>query len=171
MDTEKKVDYFFKLLPSVLTLLAVVVGLYQFNKGQRANIESRDYQFNMQILSKFKETQQKIYSETMSVVAFLSSDTAYTSQKYKDNLTRFKQLYWVELTPVQSKGVEIALIKFWTDFRNLEMNKFKVNASGKEIDLTEDASALSDSIKISIMDWTLPGGLTGLNSSLVRKKE
>jgi hypothetical protein len=162
---EKFEDYFVKFFPFVLTLITVVVGLIEFNKGQKANADSRDYQFNMQILSKFKETQQKVYSETMGLVGYLSSSTAeFKSQKYKDSFNRLNQIYWVDLAAVQSHGVDSALIYFKNDLDNLIANDFR-NIDAKELQLQGHANDVAEAIRKSSMDWSLPGGLVGLNGS------
>lgn len=159
-------------MPLVLTLLTVLVGLYQFNKGQKANAESRDYQFNMQILSKFKETQQKVYAETMGIVSYLAAaDTAdFKTQKYANSYNRLEQLYWVELSTVQSPEVDTALIFFKNDIDNLKANNFrKINE--KKIQLMEHANGVAEAIRNSLMDWSLPGGMTGLGGTLNLKKK
>ncbi|HMI77765.1 MAG TPA: hypothetical protein VK484_03185, partial [Ferruginibacter sp.] len=64
MDKEKRIDYLLKFSGTFLTVLTVIIGIYQFNKGQLINKEkeieqakreavSRNYQLNMQVLSKF----------------------------------------------------------------------------------------------------------------------
>ena len=178
MAEPTKTDYFFKLLPFLLTLLTVIVGLYQFNKGQKENADSRDYQFNMQILSKFKETQQKVYSETMSLVGYLSNNTdEINSDKYKENYNRLEQMYWVDLAPVESPGVDTTLIHFKNDLDNLWYNKDNYWSGSSKLTfndvrvrkvyaLKDRANAVADAIKNSSMDWSLPGGLKGLGGQL-----
>lgn len=162
MQKEKGDSYFLKILPLVLTLVTVIVGIWQFNKGQMENAKTRDYQFNMQILSKFKENQQKIYSETMSIVGYLANNTSeHKSPKYIDSFNRLNQLYWVDLVPVQSHGVDTAIIYFKNDLDNLFANDFK-NLDKKEMDLMEHTDKLAQAIRVSLMDWSLPGGLMGL---------
>lgn len=166
MNTAKFEDYFMKFFPSILTLFTVLIGVYQFNKGQKANTESRDYQFNMQILSKFKETQQKIYSETMDVVGYLSNNaTDNQTQKYKDSLSRFNQLYWVDLAAVQSPGVDTAMLYFKNDLDNLKANDFRT-LDKTSVDLMDHANGVAEAIRRSSMNWSLPGGLVGLDGSL-----
>ncbi len=176
MDTEKKLDYLLKFLTPILTLTTVAIGIYQFNKGQRINKEkeieqskreaaSRSYQMNMQVLSKFKENQQKVYSETMSVVGYLANNTAENStQKYTDSYNRFYQLYWVELAPVESAELDTALLYFKNILDDLRRNNFR-NIEDKELDLELKANDVAGAISRSLRDWKLPGGLTGLDTT------
>ena len=170
MEKEKVESYLLKILPLLLTLITVCIGVWQFNKGQKANAESRDYQFNMQILSGFKETQQKVYSETMSIVGYLANNTSENKlQKYKDSFNRLKQLCWVDLVPVQSHGVDTAILYFKNDMDNLFANDFK-NLDKIEMDLLMHTENVINSIRNSLMDWSLPGGLTGLGGKFEPRK-
>jgi hypothetical protein len=170
MDKEKVESYILKILPLVLTLATVIIGVWQFNKGQKANAESRDYQFNMQILSKFKENQQKVYSETMGIVGYLSNNTSeFKSPKYIESFNRLNQLCWVDLVPVQSRGVDTAMIYFKNDLDNLFNNDFR-NINEKQMQLMEHTDNLIQAIRMSIMDWSLPGGLIGLGGKYEPQK-
>ena len=176
MDSDKKIDYLIKISGTFLTLLTVVIGIYQFNKGQRINKQKeieqskreaagRNYQMNMQVLSRFKENQQKVYSETMSVVAYLANNTEQNATpKYKETYNRFYQLYWVELVPVESSAVDTAMLYFKSSLYNLEGRNFKSDSI--VLDLQLRANDIAEAISKSLRDWKLPGGLTGLDTSV-----
>ncbi|HMI77228.1 MAG TPA: hypothetical protein VK484_00460, partial [Ferruginibacter sp.] len=116
--------------------------------------------------SKFKENQQKVYSETMAVIGYLANNTEDAgTPRYKDSMNRFYQLYWVELAPVESPEVDSALVFFKNDLDNLLRDNFKDIAT-KKFTLQINANKVAEAISISLRDWKLPGGLTGLDTSL-----
>ncbi len=165
-------DHILKVLTPLLTLITVIVGVYQFNKGQKENkekefnirkleTEKMNNQLNREILSKFKENQNKIYSEAMDVIGFLATNTDYQTKEYQEKLNRFNQLYWVGLSFVATKEVETELLKFQTILKNLQVNDYR-NIDDKLFDLQEAAESIANAMKNSSMDYTLPGGLRGL---------
>jgi hypothetical protein len=172
-------EIFIKLLPSIITLAAVVAGIWQFNAGQKENktrelnmrqmeIEKMNNQSNREILAKFKENQNRIYSEAMSVVGYIATHKDWKSEKYQEAVTKFDQLYWVDLSSVATENVNKALLKFQNILKNLQMNSYN-NINEKIYDLQEAGENVAIAIRESSMDYTLPGGLKGLEDSTKTK--
>jgi hypothetical protein len=160
-----------KLLTPILTLLTVVIGIYQFNLGQRENRRKEILQTDREILSKFKENQNKIYANAMEVISYLVTSDAYNSPEYKKKLTEFDQLYWVGLASVQTNQVESSLDTLRNSLENLKRLHFGKNSIADSIRdiLPEQALSVSIAMRASSMDYSLPGGLQGLNADLDKK--
>ncbi len=170
-----------KVFTPLLTLLTVIVGLYQFNAGQQQTktrelnmrqmeIDKMNNQTNREILTKFKDNQNKIYSETLSVIGYLATHKEYTTDKYKENLARFNQLYYVDLSSVATDDVNNQLLIFQNVLKNLEMNDYRgIDVAMDK--LQEAAENVALAIRESSMDYSLPGPLKGLDSSGKKEKK
>ena len=100
--------------------------------------------------SDFKQQQTKLYYEAASVVSFLTVNTDFASVRYKEKLGRFWELYWVELSSVESKEVEAAMVSFGNVLQELQNNNFKnLNEYQQELKLKgyEVAQAIKNSSK------------------------
>jgi CHASE3 domain sensor protein len=151
-----------KIFTPLLTLVTVLVGIYQFNAGQKENRRRELIQTDRDILAKFKENQNRVYTEAMGVISYLITDTSYTSPEYQKNLQRFNQLYWVQLSFVENKDVENQMDTLYNSLQNLKMLGYhtrlpefvEINES-----LPDKALAVSIAMKRSSMDYSLPEGL------------
>ena len=99
--------------------------------------------------SDYKQLQTKLYSETASVVSFLAVSNDFESQLYKEKLSRFWQLYWVELSAVESDEVETRMVYFGDNINKLEENNFK-NFDEIQDDLKTNGYLLAQAIKNSL---------------------
>lgn len=129
------IDVIIKILPSVITFLSVIIGVWQFNKGQKQikerEIEQRKYetgklhlQASLDALAKFKEQQIKVYAEAASIISFLISNHNFKGETYQQKIERFWQLYWVELSAVESADVEDKMCQFGEILKSLQENDF-----------------------------------------------
>jgi len=71
-----------------------------------------------------KQQQIKLYYETTSVISFLTVNSDFKSIRYKEKLERFWELYWVELSAVETKEVEQAMVIFGNILKELQDNDF-----------------------------------------------
>ena len=94
-------------------------GFLKIDSSKLARFKQKRYS------SDFKQQQTKLYYETASVVSFLTVNTDYKSIRYKEKLERFWELYWVELSSVESVEVETAMVKFGNILRQVQENNFK----------------------------------------------
>ena len=176
-----KLEIGLKMATPLLTLLTVIVGLYQFNSGQQqtkkreldmrqTEIDKMTNQANREILTKFKDNQNKVYSETLSIIGYLATHKEYTTDKYKENLARFNQLYYVDLSSVATDSVNNQLLIFQNILRNLAMNDYR-GIDAAMGDLQDAAENVALAIRESSMDYSLPGPLKGLDTSGKKEKK
>lgn len=157
-----------KISSPLLTVAAVVIGMYQFNSGQRESRRKDQLQADRDIVSKFKENQNKVYSSALSVISYLATSTDYKSAAYKDNLDKFNQLYWVQLSYVDSREVDSALDVFHNSLENLRRMDYKTGFS-KFDDIVESlpdqALSVSMAMKRSSIDYSLPKYIKAIDST------
>ena len=166
MDSEKRIDITIRILSAVITLATVVVGVWQFNKGQsemkereieqrKFELEKMNNQASIETLTRFKEMQNKLYTETTSVISYLTIHKDYHSTKYKEKIDRFWQLYWVELSFVETKEVEGSMVKFGRILEELQENNF-ADMPVRQSELRIAGYEVAQSIKASAKSWSLP---------------
>lgn len=169
MAPDKKIELIIQAATALLTLATVMVGIWQFNKGQidikTREIEQRNFelekmtnQATIETLSKFKEIQNKYYIEATSIVSYLTVSENFESQEHKNKVERFWQLYWVELSAVETPEVESAMVTFGRHLQELQEKQFS-NFKEKQQDLKISSYELAQAIKKSASTWTLPEGL------------
>lgn len=167
-------DLLLRALTPLLTLVTVIVGLYQFNRGQHENklrelnmrqleINKMTNQTNKEILTKYKENQNKIYAEAMAVIGYIATHTDYKAKEYQESLEKFEQFYWVGLSPVSTPEVDTAVMYFHSIVNNLKLNDFR-NIEDKQTDLEIAADSVASVMRKSSRDYRLPGGLIGLEN-------
>jgi len=163
MEIDKKIDILVKIGTQLLTLATVTIGVWQFNKGQNElkvrEIAQRKFELTMlnnratiETLSKFKELQNKLYIETTSVISYLTVNENHDSPLYKEKLERFWQLYWVELSSVETPEVETAMVHFGDVLKKVQNDKFVDNQG----ELKKASYEVAQAIKKSASTWVLP---------------
>ncbi|HVE58389.1 MAG TPA: hypothetical protein VNB22_16270 [Pyrinomonadaceae bacterium] len=171
MTTKEIIELIAGIVTPLLALATVLIGIWQFNKGQRElkdreinqrnfELEKMNNQANLETLSKFKELQSKLYNETTSIIGYLAVSDDFKSAEYKAKLERFWQLYWVELSTVETEDVEDAMVEFGDILEELQDTKFK-DFEDKQDDLKNAAYDVAQAIKESVRTWELPEGLKG----------
>jgi hypothetical protein len=101
------------------------------------------------LLSDFKRKQTQLYYETTSVISFLTVSNDYKSELYREKLSRFWQLYWVELSAVETKEVETAMVSFGNIITELEQANFK-NLKEKQQELKLNGYKVAQVIKTAL---------------------
>ncbi len=165
MKQEWTLESIIKIITPFLTLLTVIVGIYQFNTGQKENKQRELMQTDKEILSKFKENQNKVYAQAMEVISYLVTSEDYKSKEYVDNIKKFNQLYWVQLPAVQTSEVESSLDTLRNSLENLRRLNYsaKIPAFDSIRNLLPDqALSVSIAIRKSAIDYSLPQGLKGI---------
>ena len=158
-----------EILGPVLTLIAVIVGIWQFNKGQRdlkekeiqqrkAELEKMNNQASIEVLAKFKELQSKLYIETTSVLSYLTINDNFNSPEYKAKIEKFWQLHWVELASVESEEVADFMYIFGDVLQEIQDTNF-VDFKEKQQRLRAVGHEVALKIKESSKMWELPDGL------------
>lgn len=166
MDMEKRFDLLIRIGSPIITLATVLIGIWQFNQGQKElkerEIEQRNFemakinnQATADVLLKFKELQTKQYIEATSVISYLTVNENFGSQEHKNKLERFWQLYWVELSAIESKEVEAEMVHFGNILKDIERNDFK-NFKDLQQELKIASYKIAQAIKLSSNTWELP---------------
>ena len=76
-------------------------------------------------IAKFKELQSHKYTEATEVISNIIYTDNYQSDEFKNSLKRFWQLYWVELSAVEDKQVELTMVGLGKHIELLNAKGFK----------------------------------------------
>ncbi len=169
MDNQSKVDLTIKVIAPIITVAGILIGIWQFNKGQESlqtkELEQRQFELKkMQIgnqfeaIAKFKELQSIKYTEATETISNIIYTDNYQSDDFKKNLKRFWQLYWVELSAVEDGDVESAMVKLGKHIELLETKKFENVTETEREKLFSLGYSVAQSIKNSSKTWELPEG-------------
>ncbi|KZS41265.1 hypothetical protein AWE51_22950 [Aquimarina aggregata] len=158
-----------KSLTSVVTLAGILIGVYQFNKGQRKlqenELEQRAFELKkihlgnqFEAISKFKEIQSIKYKETTETISSIIYADDYQSKECKHALKRFWQLYWVELSAVEDREVEAKMVELGEFIKKLQKVNFKNISTNDKKQLYSLGYSVAQTIKKSSKTWELPEG-------------
>jgi hypothetical protein len=86
----------------------VVVGIWSFISIRRKEARTRQIEAS----TPFLETRQRLYVETAKVAAILANPDTHTPQELAAARKRFRELYIVELSMVESEEVEEQMVAF-----------------------------------------------------------
>lgn len=135
-EKESKVKLTLELLGTIATFLAILIGVWQFNKQQKSNItqeqENKKYNDAMEFKRKYWESQQSIYLSIVETVGAIASE--YSSAKERDNaIGKFKALYYGKAAFVEDSTVAAAMRGFSDDIKDfnekfLTENELKAHA-------------------------------------------
>jgi len=111
-------------------------------------------------ISKFKEIQLMKYKEATETISSIVYTDDYKSTEFKENLKRFWQLYWVELSSVEDSQVESAMKKLGDNIKKLENHNFE-NIKEKESKILQNLGYnVAQAIKASSKKWELPKSIS-----------
>jgi hypothetical protein len=174
MDTATRVELAIKVISPILTLLGILFGVYQFNKGQESLQEKELVQQNKELqqrafelekmqlgnefeaIAKFKEMQAVKYKEATETISSIIYSDDYASDKFKKDLERFWQLYWVELSAVEDQQVEAAMVSLGNVIGVLEEKQFRDITQQEKDSLFSKGYAVAQAIKASSKNWEFP---------------
>ncbi|MCU0444655.1 MAG: hypothetical protein MUE85_07020 [Microscillaceae bacterium] len=135
-EKESLLDIFLKILTPIITVVSILIGVWQYNDAQRNN-ELMEFKRNIWL------KQQQAYEEIGNIVSNVVNSTDDTTQ-FNQNLKKFREIYWGKLVLVEDDSVEIEMIKF-----NAETQDFKEGVRNKE-DLMRRGYKLIKTCKKSI---------------------
>jgi hypothetical protein len=167
-------DVIIKVLPSVVMISGILIGVWQFNAGQKSlqNKEIAQRQFELkkmlvgnqfEAIAKFKEIQSIKYKEATEIISNIIYAENYQSEAFKKNLKRFWQIYWVELSAIEDKGVESAMVSLGNYVQELDDKGFNKLSDEEKVKMQNLGYSVAQSIKKSSKTWELP---EGFNSSI-----
>lgn len=154
----------------IITVGGIVAGVWQFNKGQKnlQKNELRQRKFELEKMSignefeaiaKFKEIQLTKYMEAAEIVSNVVYAENYKSVEFKNNLKRFWQLYWVELSSVEDSQVESKMKDLGDQIEELENRNFENISTDERVMLKNLGYEVAQAIKKSSKNWELPGSI------------
>jgi hypothetical protein len=145
-----------ELLPSIITICGILVGIWQFNKGQK-DLQSRELaQREFEAVAKFKELQIAKYNKATEVISNIISADDYTSAEFKNSLKIFWQFYWVELSAVEDQPVESAMVKLGDVITALKNKNFEDVTEREKQELSNAGYGVAQAIKKSAKSWEFP---------------
>jgi hypothetical protein len=169
MEAQTKIELVIKIIGPIITVTGILIGVWQFNKGQRnmqiKELEQRQFELKkMQIgnqfeaIAKFKELQSKKYTEATEVISNIIYTDNYQSDDFKKSLRRFWQLYWVELSAVEDSQVETAMVRLGNHIELLSAKDFQNVTESEKKELHSLGYSVAQAIKSSSKTWELPEG-------------
>lgn len=107
-DWIKLIKLFILVVPSLVTILGLVIGWIQYSDARKQEAEAR----KIEISKPFLEKQLSLFEEVTALAAKIASTPK--EERLADDLMRLDVLYWGELGLVENGEVEVAMKKFRT---------------------------------------------------------
>ncbi len=131
-DVYRKWDVFLKIFVPLLTVVGILIGIWQFNTLQANND-----------LLEFKrrawEKQLDVYVKTTNIASELSVN-AKNAVKLRENINAFNSLHWGNMILVDDDNVRKAMIKFQVEIK--DFNEGRSNQDNLKIRANELAVKL-----------------------------
>lgn len=120
-DKESNAKLTIDTLGIVATFLAILIGVWQFNKQQENNVkqeqENKKYNDAMEFKRRNWESQQSIYLTIAEIVGIIASD--YSTKKERDSaIARFKIIYYGKAAFVEDSTVASTMRTFSQDIQD-----------------------------------------------------
>ena len=170
MESKLKIELAVKIIAPFIMLIGILIGVWQFNEGQRnlqqKELDQRNFELEkmlignqVEAIAKFKEIQSVKYKEATETISNIIYAENYKSNEFKENLKRFWQLYWVELSAVEDGQVESAMKSLGDLIKKLEKRNFNDITTKEKNELHRLGYSVAQAIKKSSKTWALPEGL------------
>lgn len=134
--TYRRWDVGLKIVAPILTVAALLVGVWQFTSGQAAQLE-RQYQLiaendRLEFKQRVWEKQLDTYMKISGVVGRIASGNQSKGELMKD-IDQFNSLYWGDMIYVEDEAVEKAMIDFHVEIEDFlkgisEKDRLKIRA-------------------------------------------
>jgi len=137
-----KLDLFLKIFTPVLSVIGILVGIWQFTSGQRHNEA-------MEFKRKVWNEQMHAYMETGELVAQIVNTNVQDTTTYDSLKYEFKKRYWGKMVLFQDSLVEKHMIKFSAEIEDYQSgwsNQNEIKIRGYEL-LKECKNSLQSSWK------------------------
>jgi hypothetical protein len=142
-----RLDAISKMVQVLSVVIGVVISVVSFNytrqKDAEARLaESKTREFELQkyydqrrdetdkqaieAAKPFLELRQKRYMEAIAVAAVLASPELHTGDDVEKARKRFSELYWAELSMVEDKIVEAAMVKLGDSLASSDPSQVKM---------------------------------------------
>ncbi|MBN9662245.1 MAG: hypothetical protein J0H49_28870 [Acidobacteria bacterium] len=129
-------DVWFGVLGPIITVAGILVGVWQFNTGERNRVELANRLLREKDTIEFKRKLWLDRVTTYRSIAELAGGIAASEKKDKDFLAlvqKFRASYWGLMILVEDLEVRKQMVNFWADIHNFEegwtdANTLKVRA-------------------------------------------
>jgi hypothetical protein len=169
MESKSRFELAVKIIAPFTMLIGILIGVWQFNVGQRnlqqKELDQRKFELEKMLIgnqfeaiAKFKEIQSVKYKEATETISNIIYTDNYQSVEFKESLKRFWQLYWVELSAVEDKQVESAMVPLGNFIKKLQKQNFENLTHEDKTKLSELGLKVAQAIKKSSKEWQLPEG-------------
>src|SRR6476469_9172100 len=125
MTEERKrvMDVWFGVFGPIITLAAILVGVWQFNTGERNRVELENQLLREKDTIEFKRRLWLDRVTTYRSIAELAGGIAASEKKDKDFealVQKFRAAYWGLMILVEDPEVSKEMVNFWADIHNFE---------------------------------------------------
>lgn len=101
----------FELVGNTISTLSIAIGItlsvLNFRIAKEKEAESR----KIEAAKPFLELRQKLYFEALTNASILASQDFHTEEEVQNAKKRFAELYWGELSLIEEKNIEKAMIQ------------------------------------------------------------
>ncbi|HKQ09491.1 MAG TPA: hypothetical protein VJ464_30500 [Blastocatellia bacterium] len=135
-ETYRKWDVGAKVVAPILTVVGLLIGVWQFSKEQGAQLE-RQYKLiaendRLEFKRRLWEKQLEVYMKISNVVGKIAAEDLNKAD-LKKAIDQFYSLYWGDMLYVEDKAVERAMIDFHVEIQdylkgNSTRDRLKVRA-------------------------------------------
>ncbi len=135
-DQKRIWDVWLAVLGPVLTVAGLLVGVWQFNAGERNRVELENQLLREKDTIEFKRKLWLDRVATYRSIAELAGGIAASDKKDKEFavlVQKFRASYWGLMILVEDPAVTKQMVNFWADIHNFEegwtdANSLKVRA-------------------------------------------
>lgn len=144
-DGYKRWDLRIKIAAPIITVIGLLVGVWQFTAGQSAQLQRQSAQIAENDRLEFKrrmwEKQLDTYMKVSGAVGRIA--TAEDDKELRKEIANFDALYWGEMIYVQDEAVEKTMVAFHVETRDF------LNGVRTKDDLKRRANSLVEAFRES----------------------
>ena len=107
-DVRSNADAVLKTVQLISVVVGVVISIWSFNETRNKEAEAR----RAEAMKPFVELRQKTYLDAAHAAAIMADPGSYSKDELRNARKRFRQLYIVELSMVESGDVESKMVDF-----------------------------------------------------------
>lgn len=120
-EAYKKWDLTIKTIAPIITVLGLLVGVWQFTRGQSAQLE-REYKLleekdRIEFKQRTWAKQVEVYTKVSNVVGRIAAEDL-SDDELKKTIGQFYTLYWGDMLYVEDEAVEQAMIDFHVEIQD-----------------------------------------------------
>ena len=135
-DTYRRWDITVKAIAPLVTIAGLLIGVWQFSRGQAVQLE-REYKLlaekdRLEFKQRTWEKQLEVYTKVTNVVGRIAGENLSDSE-LKKSIGEFDSLYWGDMLYVEDKAVADAMKDFHLETQDYlkgtgDHNRLKIRA-------------------------------------------